>query len=416
MTCDLRKSSNGCEITNCINTVKFLKSTGVSNSMIIIAAMKEDSKYEDKYIPKILIKLYVAPDKKLLSSERYIDSKGLEYESFIYSQVIYPLVHNKICPNFVNYMIQGVNCSSKILNNLFNKAHISLNISKLSITKKINPRYIPYLKYNLFVTEYTEGKKMSDIHNKVSTQDLWEMIFQLAYACYCLTLSGTVHNDLHSGNIFVEEFSKPKSIMYVDDGDIYYLPKCKRKVLIFDFDRAYTPRFGENKYLDDYFCDNWGQCSKVSNNKDILKVLVTMSVKHPDLADSIIDLILKDKSMLWKIESFFKPRKYKNVDIKNVSFFQNSRHAKRFVISNLELEYIFYSGKEILKRIGKKAGYLLEKHAPIKKDTELYLVSKSFFNKDGNIKTGNIKKTRSDFKQEYLSRLKLNLVDILQTI
>ena len=88
-------------------------------------------------------------------------------------------------------------------------------------------------------------------------ENIWYILFQICVACYSISLCKMTHNDLHLGNIFIEERDDVEKIVYVVNNKKYIL-YTKFKVFIFDFDRSYSQNLGPNiiNYDKNIFIDN----------------------------------------------------------------------------------------------------------------------------------------------------------------
>jgi len=100
-----------------------------------------------------------------------------------------------------------------------------------------------------------------------------------------MSLSKMVHNDLHSNNIYVEKMNKPISITYIFSNNSgkevkYVLTNQMYKIYVYDFDRAYCERLGENVVLN-LKCDISSQCNLYIENKDMLKILCSITRRMP---------------------------------------------------------------------------------------------------------------------------------------
>jgi len=61
-------------------------------------------------------------------------------------------------------------------------------------------------------------------------------LFQLAVACYALSLSKTTHNDLHMNNIFIQKIPWTTATYVIDE--ISYTFRTDNKVKVFDFNKS----------------------------------------------------------------------------------------------------------------------------------------------------------------------------------
>jgi hypothetical protein len=131
--------------------------------------------------------------------------------------------------------------------------------------------------------------------NNVFRVKMLQIFFLLCTALYAFSLSGCVHNDLHSGNIYIETLRRPEQSIFCIN-DKYYSITSQYKVYIYDFDRCYSKQLFNNKILDNV-CDAF-QCNEYYENLDIVKILCYM-VRDYDLgtprrsmADELIECIV----------------------------------------------------------------------------------------------------------------------------
>ena len=123
--------------------------------------------------------------------------------------------------------------------------------------------------------------------------ELWNILFQISVGCYAMSLCELVHNDLHSSNIFIKDLGVVTSFIY-DINDIKIVIKTKFQPLIYDFDRGYTSKLGENLLLND-ICEKSSQCNSFVENKDIIKILcyVYKYINEITIRNKIIEIISK---------------------------------------------------------------------------------------------------------------------------
>ena len=152
-------------------------------------------------------------------------------------------------------------------------------------------------RYSILLLQNTNGLKLSAwlIHKKYTlafNTEIWNVIFQIAAACYAMSLTKMVHNDLHYGNIFVEELKTPIDFLYTIN-DIPILIRTKYKVLLFDYDRAFVERLGDNSILTTKSCEEISQCNKFIENKDIVKIFCYIS-KLSKISNELLDLLTEN--------------------------------------------------------------------------------------------------------------------------
>ena len=109
------------------------------------------------------------------------------------------------------------------------------------------------------------------------------------------------HNDLHSGNILVQD---------INGRGMY-------KVFIFDFDRSYI-KGQENKLLNKY-CDDYTQCNKFSKWLDMLKLLCyVIRYLHKNMCFSIFSIMSDNRINNTNFDEFY------NLLKKNSFFFKKA--------------------------------------------------------------------------------------------
>ncbi|XWV26630.1 hypothetical protein QJ857_gp0431 [Tupanvirus soda lake] len=131
-------------------------------------------------------------------------------------------------------------------------------------TIKINSSSLQSLySFKIFLLELLKGsieldklieQNIAKIDDDSFVFNFYAIIIQIAYTLECFYRIGLVHNDLHTGNVFVEYLPAPVNFKYIltdDSGErIIKIINIRTRyfVRIFDFDRSYTyPK--NHKYL-----------------------------------------------------------------------------------------------------------------------------------------------------------------------
>jgi hypothetical protein len=347
---NLHEYSDACAMSPCIQKIKGLPSNSASPTGTWIIEFKNGTNYEGLNIRKVFMKWFVSTDSLSLYDidkldRDYIgDISGLEYEIDIYRGVIRPLIDLNICPNFIRYLGSGVRCSFKDLRNML-KDHVPIDIYNIEknlernilymlnakrkrpsieiITQDEKYDYIKEVKeetrYNLLLNELVNMDTTRTFSNILDnefdngiTEEIWKIIFQVIAACYAMSLSKMVHNDLHTGNIYVERIPKTK-VTYIIDGKCYTF-ETVNKVLLYDFDRSYVERFGINPkvLVESRSCTSSNQCNTFIPNKDMFKFfsyvtyeLIDRSINPADLS-KILNLLANNETAQNKIYKTFK--------------------------------------------------------------------------------------------------------------
>lgn len=414
-----------CKIDKYIKTVKGLR-TGSSPTDAWIVTLKNNvvDKNGNK-INKAFLKIY----SNISLFEKYYDVdfknlkqavEGLAYETKIYRYIVTPLVDLNICPNFIRFLGSGTMCSYDNLYNMLinNYSKSSKKVSPDKIAKKlkrnINNNILNYqdtnislddsrkysiennydlndLQFDINLTEtFDNATNFHDILRKPDIQDrnIYNILFQIFAACYTMSLTKMIHNDLHSGNIMVRTLNQPKMLVYFINNKRYVL-KVKYFVHIYDFDRSYVERLGDNEGVKLY--DVFSQDNELIDNKDMLKILCSV-FKHTENISYLRHLTNNEKHLNSLVKLFendkrcnFQVEKY--VPVKS-SFFKNYNSA----------ETILYNLAENLSSIK------IENFSDVKNN--IYICDKSFFDNKGNI----IEEKVIERRNQLISKLKTEIM------
>jgi len=310
-------------MSQCIESVNGLPSTSTSNTDTWIVTFNDRVNYDHIPIKKGFVKIWLSHDSvkyKLTEileknytnkakleneiSEHLLDIGGLNYEAKVYRDIVKGLIESNICPNFIKFLGLGQNCSFEDVRKMLvsslgdEESKDALFRSAVSLIKRRKQR--PSINedasnYRTVFAEYDEiventtftillneavrnnsqsDKAVSFSHISTARFDVtekWSLLFQLMAAVYAMSLSGLTHNDLHTDNAWIEPCEE-KDVSYVYGGQTFNF-KTKYVVKVFDFDRSYNKRLGENPYLDESLCDEASQCNKYIPNLDAMKVM-----------------------------------------------------------------------------------------------------------------------------------------------
>lgn len=291
---------------------------------------------------------------------------GVYYEYSVYKNIILPLLEHKISPNFIQPLSFG-NISAKEYKNMLLGSHLKIKDFKndkwVDTGKVIDNKNVDSIMnrvihgmvsefginppVNLYISEeyrskyrhddidfiyfmipflekkYTLEKFLNDID--FSTETLYNVLLQIFIAIYTLTLTKTVHNDLHFDNIFIVPI-KETLLTYIVNGAIYTF-KTTVLVKIYDFDRSFSANLGYNIFLENY-CENYFQCNKFNYKFDFTKVLCILTSTHPEYVKSImIENFPRDK-FLYSEYCFFKDEICKLVPDPKTIIHRAASHVK----------------------------------------------------------------------------------------
>jgi hypothetical protein len=329
---------NPCKIADCVEHVKGLASNSSSPTDTWILTFRPGVKYEGEDVQTGFMKWWVEPVPYVSpKTNLYFSLEGLNYEIKVYRDVIRPLVDNRICPNFVKFLIGGEKCRSvSILNILKNgrsdltgdqPAYNVMNALRFMMTAQktrpaihrpsttiIKPKKldlaVPLDKrwtYNYLLTEAIKPRTLGlggwirahftndDNYFQYDTSRLWQVLFQSVCSIYAMKCTRMTHNDMHSSNAWVEDLVTPREVMYAYDGKCYSFT-MKEELKVFDFDRSYVERLGDNMNLNG-LCKSYAQCDRVSAKADMFRLfcgvvrVLNSSVNKPD-SDSENNVVL----------------------------------------------------------------------------------------------------------------------------
>jgi hypothetical protein len=273
------------------------------------------------------------------------DSQSLDYEIRVY-KLVQEILDNLICPHFVPYIGSDQFTYEEISNlirvhNNNNNNNNELSISKYQLNRNIYSMRMPYdscysenthipkysifdkhenethiyaiskienlfckYKYNAVITKFINpnsngdlniydyinriviNERTTDTQASILTPGIIDVIFQTAIACHSLSIAKISHNDTSAPrNIIVQEVdteNKKNMVAYIVNGQIY-LSIQTHKVMIYDYDRSYSKKLGDNKLLQGSLSNFYSQSNELINNRDIIKIIYYLLSKARDL-------------------------------------------------------------------------------------------------------------------------------------
>lgn len=388
---------NVCELHKNIKKVEGVK-TGASPTDAWIIHLRNFI-YNNKKINKVFGKIFISMNNKKLSKyikdvdeNLYYSLIGLEYEVKMY-QIITPLVNYNICPNFIRFMGFGNMCSydnlfkmlnptqqkkfdRNIKNNMlkYYSKNYALGDKSISSNRSISKHdfNVRDIKYNIILTETFDNYSSFHnllVNNKLKKINISNILFQALVACYTLSLSKIAHNDLHSGNIIVKKLKSPVNIVYIINDEPFII-RTYYRVYLFDWDRGYCERLGENKSIG-FLYEEFSQINKIIENKDILKLMCHV-YKHDNDIKYLKCLTNKRKYMEELLELYDNKRCNFRIDGEtpvDISFFSN--YNKPYDIITNFYQLIPYIDMSTVKT----------------NKMNFHIINDRFFNENGEINT-----------------------------
>ena len=297
-----------CNISQCTKKVVGIESTSASPSDIWILTLESGTKYGNMEITgDIVMKLFLSLTNTPMTMTPYYSLKGaqeLTYESNVYEYLVDKILQNNMNPFFVQYYGRSLHCSFDNIKDIlvgsaelegYNKnmddseatLYLSRNTSYIGEQKEGRPsinnpdldsysrgqlnefmNVIPNsgIKYGMILTKKSSGvvayKWFNDHITKSGyyDRDAMLVIIQIISALVTLSKFEAMHNDLHLGNIFIENLPRPSTNLYTFEfqGNKYmYMMSNIYISRIYDWDKAYMKILGPNPLvvsLSEDFC------------------------------------------------------------------------------------------------------------------------------------------------------------------
>lgn len=196
------------------------------------------------------------------------------------------------CPNFLK----------NISTTRAQQAEVESQLNQLVITHRNNGGSLYDGTFNVLVLERpshitTLAKWLKEVH---SEDELTAVIYQVLFTLLNFEVYKLRHNDLHFGNIFVQQNVIPGENVYAEfqiKGEARYVP-VNWVPLIYDFDRGSVahPSFSENTMLTGEFCRKLAQCNDPNPKYDAFSFLCYLSKcqKFPSVMKFISDCVSQD--------------------------------------------------------------------------------------------------------------------------
>jgi len=277
---------------------------------------KTESKNSMYTKENIIVKLYINPD---FAPSLFIGSRdrwfGLKYESEVYDY----LKRNDIFIKH-NFFIKGESMEKEKLNSILFDKEIFKEFVKIFNEIKENDKddklssiqYIISKQFNEIVeknpnktNEVISATVMEYIPGLISfhelllsgvldkkEDDLRCILYQIVHSLVILKDIELQHNDFHSNNILIVSYNEPRDIICTF-GTKSVILKTKYKVLIFDWDMAWSPHLGKNKKLD-YLCNNYGICGKEVFNEHFDLYTILCTIKPYIKSEQLKNIIRKE--------------------------------------------------------------------------------------------------------------------------
>jgi len=176
---------------------------------------------------------------------------SLEVERIIYRDVINQLVLNRNTPHVLLYY-GTINCDNFgqfTSDQVDGDNGIVGNLAKLAQANTDVDEHFDLNHMRALVLERSSGETLFtflNMNRRRTNNDVAAVLFQVFYTLAAFRDIGLQHNDLHTRNIFVQEYDDPQTHTYLV-GEQHYLVTSKYQARVFDYDRAHKQTTSINK-------------------------------------------------------------------------------------------------------------------------------------------------------------------------
>ncbi len=212
---------------------------------------------------------------KRLPQKKYSMRNGFEYDNSLpierlnYEYVANSMIRKRWSPNVASY-VAAFQCTPsdlrvptdeklKILyNTMYASDHKSCVSVKCAVEKERDNLIFDLNRVNVLMTERMYGQKLESwIQKRHSLKEWKSVLFQILYTLECFNRIGFRHNDLHLGNIFIEDIpDAPEFTLYSITERTIKGRTCMKvhtrghEVRIYDFDRSTLSCEKTSNYAD----------------------------------------------------------------------------------------------------------------------------------------------------------------------
>lgn len=191
------------------------------------------------------------------------ETDGMMYEFNIY-KLVSLLVYSGCSPYFVKFLGKvSYGCNFNTILNKVNIGHINTGSLMGLLTEKVKNGY----------SMYDLLSRLSRNYNRDTKVKMTYLCMQVLISIYQMeNILFLNHNDIHLGNIMVEELPSVTYTKHIiqHDNEQYSFPiRSKYLIKMFDWDRSYSTNSGKNKLLyDGFYCKQYNQCNEFIPFKD----------------------------------------------------------------------------------------------------------------------------------------------------
>ena len=269
-----------CNFFNSFEDLEVVSKDSASNSWIFTGGLGLGAKYSLVPYAFCALKMTFEP----LKSELLNVDNSLQIERDIYRKVVNALILCGFTPHVVVYY-GTLHCDQfqKSIKEA-RKSRKELKNALKNIVKQVNTLSLNVERMRAVVTEgLSTGKYQQYISEELDFQSQLIILFQVFYTMAVFAQVGLVHNDLHTGNVFIDLIEKPLRNRYlITDNDkkvFVYELESKYQARLYDFDRSEKiSMFGDltletaihnNRLLPGDACIRFGYCPVLNERSEV---------------------------------------------------------------------------------------------------------------------------------------------------
>lgn len=311
-----------------VTDAKVLKKTSKSESGTIFGIININNRRINSVF-KISLDIKPYPNMSKYFIDRLQANQGLKYESMVYKYIYSTVKQKNLSPNFIQF-IAVARCSAPHFVNRLLKSNenwkklatqvytdketlhdvgTELERKAMAVYQKYEllfggrdrPSHIrvpqeliagpppPQYKVDVLITENASnyGQPIGTFYHFLKDKDIpmsekTNVLFQLMHAIYVMNCIQLVHHDMHLDNILMVRIPKRRMLFVIDNKK--FLVETEYLPLIFDWDRSYCEKLGDNFFIDGRMCDEVGICNYYEENYDLYLLLCHLALGRTDLA------------------------------------------------------------------------------------------------------------------------------------
>jgi len=348
---NLQLTPNGiCNIGYCTRELRGKPATTASPTDVWLVCLQDGTKYGDLTPTnnQLVLKVFVDPASNLpmgLGS----GSQEMVYESSIYEHVIGPMFEYKINPHFTQFYGRALGCSFRQIRGIL-EGHARYNYQTPMTGIQANDALIrntwyfanrvpkrpsiedppimegqPFIVYDwngplnllyrmnehrhsilygMIGTAVSSGVTLGDwfpqhvLPSGEFDHHAWVVITQIISGLTALAPFKCAHNDMHSGNIFIDTLPGGPTVrtyVFFDEKqqvEKSYQTQSNLNAAIYDWDRSYVEQLGNNPFIvaNPSFCPDYTECNEYIPQRDLTKFFVYLLQQQ--INNGIRDILL----------------------------------------------------------------------------------------------------------------------------